>query len=248
MALELLQEIGLTPREIKVYKSLLELGLSSVGNIIKKSGIPNSKIYDTLDKLSRKGLVSSIVKENKKFYQANDPQTIIEFLEERKKKIQEDVVPLLEQAKNIPKNEKEATVYEGIRGIKSVYEKMLRETKPKKEILVLGASFVGQKAIEIYLQNWNKRRIKNNIKMRIIYYPEARAYSKLREKMELTKVRYLHKKEVAPAWVDIFDDYVVIFDFSAEVPLAFVIKNKSVSQSYKHYFDVVWGNSKSREF
>jgi HTH-type transcriptional regulator, sugar sensing transcriptional regulator len=240
MGLDQLREIGLTLREIKVYKALLELGSSSAGGIIKKSGIPNSKIYETLDKLSHKGLVGSVLKENKRYYQANDPQAIIEFLEERKKKIQEEVLPVLKLSKNIAQKEEEATVYEGIRSIKSVYEKMLRETKPHDEILVLGASSIGQQVLEPYLLNWNKRRIKNAVTMRIIYFPEARAYGKLREKMKITKVKYLHKGEVAPAWVDVFADYIVTFDFSSSEPSAFIIKSKAISQSYKNYFEILW--------
>ena len=97
-----LEEIGLTKREIKVYMALLEVGLSSVGQIIKKSGIPGSKIYETLDKLKKRGLISSVLKENKQFFQASDPKTILDFLDEQRRNILENVLPKLEslQKKN----------------------------------------------------------------------------------------------------------------------------------------------------
>ena len=41
---EILHQIGLTEGEIKVYLSLLELGSTSTGKIIKKSHISGSKV------------------------------------------------------------------------------------------------------------------------------------------------------------------------------------------------------------
>ena len=61
---EALKSIGLTEGEIKIYLALLELGSSSIGQIIKRSGISGSKTYEVLDRLSQKGLISAILKNN----------------------------------------------------------------------------------------------------------------------------------------------------------------------------------------
>ena len=45
---ELLEEIGLTKSEIKVYLALLELGSATSGPIVDKSGASSSKIYEIL--------------------------------------------------------------------------------------------------------------------------------------------------------------------------------------------------------
>ena len=64
MELELLKEIGLTDSEIKVYIALLELGSSSKGPIVDKSHVASSKIYELLEKLMQKGLVTQVLKSN----------------------------------------------------------------------------------------------------------------------------------------------------------------------------------------
>ena len=56
-----LEWIGLNKSETKVYLSLLRLGASSTGPIINDSKTANSKIYEVLDKLIHKGLVSFLV-------------------------------------------------------------------------------------------------------------------------------------------------------------------------------------------
>ena len=76
------EDIGLTKREIKVYLALLELGSTTVGNILDKTRIPSSKIYEILRRLQDKGLVSYVKIENKRHYQAADPNSILSLLDE----------------------------------------------------------------------------------------------------------------------------------------------------------------------
>jgi len=73
MIQEALQELGLNRRESICYTALLELGSSKTGAIVKKTGIPSSKIYEILDKLINRGLVSYIKIGKIKHYQASDP-------------------------------------------------------------------------------------------------------------------------------------------------------------------------------
>ena len=59
----LLEELGLTKGEIKVYLTLLKLGETTTGKIVEEAGISSGKIYEILEKLIRKGLASFIIKE-----------------------------------------------------------------------------------------------------------------------------------------------------------------------------------------
>jgi sugar-specific transcriptional regulator TrmB len=53
-----LESIGLTKNEGKVYLTLLKTGTSKTGNLLKNSGLNSGKIYEILDSLKRKGLIS----------------------------------------------------------------------------------------------------------------------------------------------------------------------------------------------
>ena len=64
-----LKSVGFTSAEIKVFMALLELGSSTVTQIVEKSGTTSSKIYELLDKLIRKGLVSQVIKAGRKYYE-----------------------------------------------------------------------------------------------------------------------------------------------------------------------------------
>ena len=62
MEREILREIGLTDSETKVYLALLELGDSTRGEIVNTAGIAGSKLYEIIDKLQDRGLVSVYIK------------------------------------------------------------------------------------------------------------------------------------------------------------------------------------------
>src|SRR3989338_6514101 len=84
-----LREAGLTEGEVKVYLALLELGSSTTGPIIEKSHIARSIIYQILEKLMQKGLVSQVIKEKTKYFQAAEPNKILEYIDERREKFEE---------------------------------------------------------------------------------------------------------------------------------------------------------------
>ena len=83
MDTSILEDIGLTQGEIKVYLALLELGETNAGPIKKKLHIQNSVVHLCLNNLIQKGLVSYIEKGKRNFYTAIDPKHLIEFIEEK---------------------------------------------------------------------------------------------------------------------------------------------------------------------
>ena len=75
MDISALKEAGLTDGETRTYLALLEVGSSTIGPVLKKSGVNRSIIYRIIEKLIKKGLVSYITKEKTKYYQAAPPNS-----------------------------------------------------------------------------------------------------------------------------------------------------------------------------
>ena len=84
MELDVLKDLGLTGGEIRVYLALLELGKSSANAIIRKSGISPSKIYDVLERLLKKGVVSYFISGKVRNYAAVSPERLKVMLVNRK--------------------------------------------------------------------------------------------------------------------------------------------------------------------
>src|SRR3989344_2673691 len=76
-----LKELSLTDNEIKVYLVLLEHGVLNPTKLAEKTGLHRSYIYDTLERLLDRGIVNTILINNKKNYQAVDPKILREIFE-----------------------------------------------------------------------------------------------------------------------------------------------------------------------
>jgi len=246
---ELLTEIGMTKSEIAVYFALLDLGSSTTGPIVKKSGIASGKAYLVLDKLSLKGLVTHSIKGGVKYFQAKTPERIIDYLNEKKNSFEEKqkeiekIIPKLKAKYDEEKYKPLTEVYEGVKGFRTFYEWVLTELENGDSIEVLGVSGKVLGSFDSYLKGWNKERIKKGIKMKIIYNDDARNFGKDREKLRLTEVKYMKKDLETPAWIVIFKDYVVTIDAHKD-PICFLIKNKESAESYKRYFQVIWNQAR----
>ena len=82
-----LKEVGLTEAQIKVYVSLLELGQVTSGKIIKKSGLQNSVVYNALNQLMEKGLVSFVSKGKRKYFSATPLDNLVRFIDDKKERV-----------------------------------------------------------------------------------------------------------------------------------------------------------------
>ncbi len=240
-----LEEIGLTGNEIKVYKTLLKIGIATTGPITREAKIHKSRVYEALERLIEKGLVSYKIESNIKYYSAQEPESILEFLDEKKNKV-ETIIPILKEIQKEDKNEDDATVFTGYNGVKSVLKSFLKDAEKGDEQLVFGARSgmdTDPDVWEFFFKYYGKRREEINLGLRIIYNEDLRGTSHVlnHQKMKLTKVRFSNQK--TPAGINICKDKTAIFVWK-ENPVVFVIKSKETANSFREYFEVLWSVAK----
>lgn len=239
---EELKLLGLNDADIKVFLAALELGESSASEIAKKAEVPRASIYDVLERLKKKGLISYISKDFKKYFNAADPKTIVENLEYKKKQIKQ-ILPDLE---NIKKKESEgiskSEIYTGKNGMKTLLNMILEE----KEVFALGASRKASKVLPYFLENWFRERAKRKIKVKIIYNdtPEIRksvtsAKDYLQSKTEWES-KFLSVNYLSNIMTVVFGDKVMLATWKKDEPSAILIQNKDIAETYKDYILNLW--------
>ena len=241
-----LEEIGLKEKEINIYITLLKEGTQLANHIAKKTNILRSSIYDYLEILLNKGFITYTIISGKKYFQAVDPQKILDIFEE-KKKIEEEslrqIISKLISLKNIPEKKVKIEVFENKEGMKSAMSYILKE-KPK-EILTYGSSGVSYKIIPFFMEHWHKQRIKQKIPMRIIYnnVPESKERIKKGPSLNLVKIRFFPVEDVSLTGTIIYNNKILITIWSSETPIAILIKSDDISKNYKDNFKILWENS-----
>ncbi|MBI2124902.1 hypothetical protein HYT92_03865 [Candidatus Pacearchaeota archaeon] len=231
MKADILRQLGLTTNEALVYNALLELGPSLAGQVSRKTGLHRRTVYDTTDMLIKKGLIGYILKNNRRLFQASNPQRFLEILKEKEEIIANELPDMLSYYNRTLEKE-ETNFYKGKEGLKSVFEGQI---EAGREILVLGASPLAYEILQFYFKWFDKRRKEKKIKTRIIF---NKTDKKL--KIPLAEVKYLPQKYSSPLALNIYGDKVAIILWSKENPLAIVIRNREISEGYRKYFELMW--------
>jgi HTH-type transcriptional regulator, sugar sensing transcriptional regulator len=232
---EELTEAGLTVNESKVYLSLIDLGPSLAGQISRKTGLHRRTVYDTTEMLIKKGLVSYISKNNRKIFQAADPNRLLEIIQE-KQNIIAPFVESLGQRYSSTKEKEETNFYKGKEGLKTIFEDQLNS----KEILILGASPKAYDILQFYFKWYDKKRLQKKIKVRII----ATEKKIKKSKIPLAVIKYLPEKYSNPVSVNIYENKTAIILWASE-PFSIVIENKEIAEAYRNYFELMWKIAKS---
>ncbi|MDD9953377.1 MAG: hypothetical protein OXR66_03510 [Candidatus Woesearchaeota archaeon] len=248
-----LRTLGLTDGESRVYLALLQLGRSSVGPITKESGVSSSKIYNVLNRLVEKSIVSYIVEGRTRYYSVLNPKYLQQFIEQERAKTNKQLdmqqttlknsLPSLEALYLSKEDDVYANVYEGIEGIKAVFDMCLDECSKGDEPKTLGYPRIASKLLNAYFKEYNRRLSKNGVKAKVIFTHNA-WFGKKREKRKHAKYRYLPKGVHTPAFLLIYHDKVCTMVLTKKKQLCFVIKNEETAKSYKTYFDFVWKSAK----
>lgn len=245
----LLKEAGFLDKEISVFLTLLEMGRGTVSEISRKAGINRTTGYVILDSLSNKSLVSISGKEPKQEYMAESPENLSKYLaaqiEKQKtvaKKINE-ILPELTSLYNVGDRPK-VRFYEGLEGIKQVYEDTLTAT----ETIVAYATFDDMhKTLPNYFPKYYKRRARKGIFARGIAPDTPLARERLQQGKEEARELALvpaDKYNFSPE-IDIYDNKVMIASWREK--LGIIIESREIADAMKKIFELAWLEAKSMD-
>ena len=232
MIQETLQELGLNRRESICYTALLELGSSKIGAIVKKTGIPSSKIYEILDKLINRGLVSYVKIGKIKHYQASDPKTLLNYIDDKKKKIEEILPQLLLKQKLSRKQSVE--MFEGQKALFSLFTYLIKDAKAKEQYLIFSINEENKNdAANIFFKNLAVRRKEQKLDVRLL--KNMKHYKKEKH----TKLKLKYTEFNLPQGITIFRNIVVILSW-VESPIAIKIESETISNQLRDFFLDQW--------
>jgi sugar-specific transcriptional regulator TrmB len=237
MSREELKQIGLCDKEAEIYLLLLRLEEALASEIAEKSRISRPHIYDTLAKLIEKGLASYVIKNNKKYFRPASPLKLLDYLKEKEDSIK-DIIPNLLKLAEPGAKRPVIEVFEGKEGIKTVLNDALKENK---EWLSLGSTGKVTGILPYFIEKFHKQRIKQKMPLRVLFNDDPCGRKRAADfaEMPCTKIKFMEKR--GPATTYIYSDKVVIILWHKEKLVAIMIKDKEISNSFRSYFEDIWG-------
>jgi len=228
--------LGFNKSETEIYLTLLRLGKATATKLTKETGIHRTYIYDIIEKLRERGMISQIKEQNKYFFQATDPNRIKEYLLEKVENM-EKLLPELNKIKSKSSGEVSVEVYKGEEGMKTILNDIIREGK---DYYVIGAVKEFEKILpEIYIRQFVLKVNEKKMKETAI----------LEEETEIIEARkhnykYLPKEYLSLSSFIIYGDKIALFVWKKPY-IQILIKNKDISESYLTQFKILWKVAKS---
>ena len=238
---DILRELGLEEREIEIYKYLVKKKQLTAYEVAKDIGINRSTVYDNLDKLVKRGFVSSVILNGKKFYQVNDLSKIISYFKE-KETLVEALLP--EMRKLRAKKEVSVELLEGVEGQRETlfFLNTLSKSREGKSLHVIGQSDVSTPGSRLYIKKliaeWKKLKISKNFEFKCIWDDSFRGKAIVKQFNPGGEDRFLPNFPFVVTTL-IISDYVII-GFTIDKPYIIRIKNKFVAKTFESYFRVMW--------
>ena len=223
-----LANLGLTDAESTIYQSVLKRGVSTVREISKECGFHRTNIYDILEQLKEKGLITFFKEGKKTKYQVTDPNNLYELLRE-KKELLDTIFPEINTYYNKPGTDIIVEVYKGAEGMKASFRDMVKEGK---SIYAFGVQGQLRDKIPVFAVQW-LRDLKNK---KIKYYA---IYTEKVPPSYYTEIKYVSPELSGPVATFIYGNKININIWDPTL-VSIVIKSDLVAQMYKKHFDLLW--------
>lgn len=231
------KNIGLSDREAAVYLSCWELGSSSVADIASRARMNRVTVYDILDRLMKKGLVNSLIKQGTKFYDATDPQIIAGEMKRKASEFKK-ALPDLRRLRGDAIHPR-IRYFEGLDGIKAIYEDTLSS---KTEILNYSNSREIREHWPNYDEEYVQQRVKHKIYLRGISPNDTHGlWVQSQDRFAFREIRLVPSKEFSfTNEINIYEDKVAIISYK-DVPLiGMIIESLEIANTQRDIFTMAW--------
>jgi len=241
---ELLQNIGLTEGEIKVYFALVKLGLIKTGTLSKEAEVSSSKVYKILDRLEKKGLAGHVVIGKVKHFKAMPLQRILAYLEDKEKDLEKrkeefkKIIPKIEESLEKPSEKSEAVLYEGFKACTNFFKNIIDELKKGEIYYVIGAGYGTTPGLREFFYNHHTRRAKKGIKLKMLANRDTKNNLESTTKKK-AEIKYLPSYLITNMEIVFYKSKVFIVLWTRK-PVGFLLESNEAVESFKGYFNAFW--------
>lgn len=235
---KILEEFDLKRAKGTVYLAALEVGTGSAQEIARRAGLPRTTTHEIIQQLVAQGLVSFISRGRARIYSAEHPAKLERLLKEKERSLA-TVLPELVSRFNTRGLRPRVRFYEGVEGIKTVFEDTLT-VKEKKLRGILSMKELYEIPGKDFMDDYVRRRVRQGIKLQVIRSEkkevEATWPSSDSEKRVL---HFAPDQMIFPMTVYIYDKKVGLIGTKKET-FGMIIESEDFAVTLKNFFEVLW--------
>ena len=238
----LLQQLGFTDKEVRIYLHLLTGGPSSVRKLAKETDLNRGSAYDALKSLQQRGLVGFFQKHKKQFFLAEEPERLLEAVENKERSISSlrrgvsEVLPELKSLYVHGGNKPVVKYYEGQKGIQIVLKDVLRTMSDgsDKTYRVYSSSALREFLYAEY-PSFTQERVARGLRVRVV------AIGPGGDEQPLSERRWLSTGVGAPTYTIIYGPKVAFISRDqAGALIGVLVEDERVAATERLLFEHVW--------
>lgn len=247
MVESLLRDIGFSEKEVQVYLAALRLGMQPASTLAKHLKMNRVTTYVICRKLIDRGVANAVTRNNIQYFTVEKPEALVNYADhrlkewERHKKSLKKHLPefgsYLQDMSALPK----VRFYEGVEGIKTVYEDTLKFKDPIRAFLTVDT--IPKEIKDFLMDEYMVALKKKKIRSEIVACDSARARRyKKRDKQYLRKTVIVKPKKF-PFETEIAmygKDRVAFISFREGDLTAVIIENQAIFRTLSAVFGLLY--------
>ena len=233
---EELKKLGLNTIESKIYLSLLKIPQQTTVTLSKNTGINRRTIYDNLELLITKGLLTYNIVNGTKFFNANDVKTLKQLIDEKVFTL-ETILPILQNLQKSKFNNTKIEILTGKQGIKTILEDAIENGK---EVYWVGG---GLHLVESFKFSKYRRDKFEQLKIKLLQ-PDTKNISERLKFFKKIEYKFLPERFSSSVGFVIYENNLIIGKLDETEVVSIVIRGKEFADTFKIYFNILWSVSK----
>ena len=241
--------LDLSPAERTAYETLITHGAMAPPQLAKAAQLTRVNAYAALRGLAQKGLAKEKDVNKKRVYSPEPPTKLQQLARQKAEQAKagldsiEAIIPSLMNQYALVSGQPGISHYEGLDGIKQIYEDSLRP--PHYEESLVMRSIYDSNEIQPYILKYIKRRAKLGIRNRTLS-PPVDYRTGVHDKELLRQSRFLTKDRFSiPTEISIYGDKVSLVSLRKDL-IGTVIQSKDVAQTFRILFELLWASASEK--
>src|SRR3989339_145845 len=238
-----LENLGLSKEEAKVYLAVLELKTSYVSLIARRAKVKRENCYYILDRLHKRGFVSYYLHKKIKYFSAESPKKFINYFEDKLFEARQ-IIPDLMMIHQSNVNRPKIHFFDGIEGVKTVFEEAL---ETKEELLGYTDLRALQYLFPAYLEYYFDKIIEKKIKARLLSPTSDEAlkfrdeYYKTEEAKELVEILFINPEEFTfKNQILIYENKVATISLKEEELIGVLTESTTIADTQRVIYNLAW--------
>ena len=236
-----LEKLGFHEKKASIYIALLEVGEGSVIDLAKKTGLKRTTVYNILPEMVQEGLVRTGVKKNHRFFFIENPNNLKQDYQDKIHLI-DKILPELQAIHNVIPYKPRITFYEGVGGMKELYQDTLDSLHGGDIILSYTGfqdyyKFMPREYMDWYVGERVRRKIR--IKMIVPDFPTTReilpqAQATLREIKVVPEDKWQFSADT-----EIYSNKTALISHTENF-MGVILESKEINQMQRMAFEIMW--------